>query len=722
MLAGFILFLAYFFFIYKPLYNTQVKLYIKNIPQNDIIANYNKSLPIQSESGFSNPFYNLIQIMKSDKLSSNLYDYLSAKHPEDLKKYGYTTKDKFKKSFPNNIKVSIEPSTDIMNVNLNWINKNTTIELLGELISEFKYINLDIKKTGDAKQREYLEQQINLLGTQLDDVRNQIRDYKVENQTMDAKDESLNVSRTRLDIEKQIEIIKSKIGSAELKIGELKNQLDVKDAKSALKSASVGEDPYIVKLNADLSVAQQALAKLQSEFTDEYPEIIRVKSEISQIKQNIQSRMTETLKNYKVEKIIYDTPSLSIVTDLARVQSEKTALIGELNGLTQSVKDLKEKESKLPGQIAGIEYLEKQETALAHAYLNGRQKLMEAVIKENQIVDNIIPLGEPTTPKAGLKKIFIKFVGFIMLGFLGAYAYLWIKDEFEDKWFDTAEIEDLTGKKIIGVIPWIKFFGSEAIANKNKTDSILDLSFKNIANSIIRRSYAEEARALSFLSTSDKRRKSSFIPVIAHKIARTGTSIVLIDTDFSAALNEKDKKRMGIDNLPFVGIIDLIDWLNKALRNSAQIEEEQIESMINQCLTKISAGGPDFSYSLDYISSPREVEDLHDYVSTTGFKMLINYLKKKYDFVLIDIPSKPAFFPEIQCLTDISDAVVIICSLETNKNKLITMVKNLDEAGKKVLGIIPREENTEIEKYFTEVSVNNDEYNDTETKPEALTV
>jgi uncharacterized protein involved in exopolysaccharide biosynthesis/Mrp family chromosome partitioning ATPase len=706
LIVGFLLFMLYFLFLFKPSYSTQVKLYIKNVPQNDIVINYNynKNQAVQSESGFSNPFYNLMQIMKSDKLASNMYDYLITQYPEDLKRLGVTKKETFIKSFSKNIKISIEPSTDILNVKFKWINKDHTLGMLEQTINEFKKLNLEIRKTGETKQREYLEQQIISLGTELDGVRNQIMGYKIQHKTANANEEAIQISKTRMDMESQLQATKSKRESFDSQIADLKNQLEVRDAKAALKAASIGKDPYIIKLNADLSAAQQSLAKLHSEFTDDFPEVIKIKSEIKEINKNINSRIKETVNNYKVNRIIYDEPSLSLVTDFTKIQSERAALSGQLIGLTKNIRELEAKEAKLPQQIAGIEMLEKQESALELAYQNGRQKLMEAVIKENQVVDNIIKLGEPTQPKFSAKNFLIKFICFIMLGFLGAFAYLYIKDGIDDRWFDTSEIEKLTGKKIIGTIPWIKSIDSDKFKDANKIDSIQDVSFTNLANSIIRRSYAENARVISFLSTSESRKQSSLIPVIAKKIAKTGASTILIDASFMAHSSE-DMNKLGLQNLPGIDIAELINNMNKMIRNSANLEEWQVTNAINSSIAKIMVGKNDLSYvNLDYIFSFSDINEIYDYVSSIGFKAILNYLKTKYDFVLVDIPPRPVFFPEIQSLTEISDTVVIICSMETNKEKLIKIVNKFDESGKKILGIIPREENTEIEKYFMETA------------------
>ncbi|MCK7461222.1 MAG: hypothetical protein MZU84_03725 [Sphingobacterium sp.] len=50
--------------------------------------------------------------------------------------------------------------------------------------------------------------------------------------------------------------------------------------------------------------------------------------------------------------------------------------------------------------------------------------------------------------------------------------------------------------------------------------------------------------------------------------------------------------------------------------------------------------------------------------------------------------------------------------METNREELVSLIKKLEKSNTKILGIIPREENSELEKYF--LSEIND-YNEAET-------
>ncbi len=695
VLAGFVLLTAYLLFAYKPSYKTEVDLYIKNIPRNDIITIYNKSDVIQSQTGLSNPLYNLMKILKSPRLSSGMYDYLEENHPKGLKKYGVKNKNKFISKFPKDIKATIQPSTDILKVSFKWVEKDKTIEVFNTIINEFKNINLEIRKTGESKQREYLNKQIAELGRQLDDVRNEIKNYKIENGILEAKNEGIELAKVRIGLEKEIELLKSQLSSNERKIEELTSQLDIPDAKSAIKAASIGEDPYLVKLNQNLASTEQKLANLTAEFTDEYPAVIRIKGELEQIRVNINKRIKETLNDFEVEKGIYDSSSIIIVNNLAKAQSDKVSIKAKLEKLTESIEELRKKEAELPKKIAGLEVLQKNEQALADAYLKGSQKLMEASLKENQLVDNIFPLGNPKKPSFDLIELLIKSMSILMLGFLGAFSYIWVKDDIEDKWFDSSEIEKLTGRKVLGIIPWIRRYDTHQEENK----AILDLAYKNIANSIINRSYKEDAQVLSFISSSCSKRKSSITSKIFENIITTGTSAVLLDTDFGPGRYEKDYGESS--QKPEVDIIDTLREINKYLRMSESVDENLICGLIDRSMVKVTVTGDNgIESSCDYIYSEKSVDDIYDFVSTPGFRVIIAYLKKKYELVFIDIPAKPVFFPEIENITGISDAVIILSAMETNKEELIKIVNKFSESDKKILGIISRQEDTEAEKYF----------------------
>lgn len=704
LLAGLLMFAAYMFFFYIPMFKSETKLFIRNIQKQDVITSFDGGSILQSESGFSNPLFNLIQILKSEELSGRVRDQIESKYPEDVKKLN--NGKKWNENFSKLIKAKLEPSSDVIKIKFNWVNKDHATDVLNTVVQEFKGINLDIRKSVEIKQREYLDTQITELGDQLDTLRREIKDYRLAKRAIDIDNESIELTKARILLEKQSEELRAQISFNQSKLSDLTRQLGVPNAQVALRSTGVGQDPYLAKLRENLMDAEQRYAKLGAKFTDSYPDVIAVKNEISEIKNNITRREKETLGSYSVKRGLYDRPSQDIATDLARTQADNVSLRSQYSTLTKGIGNIISQENQLPDKLLGLEELSKEEEALTTAYNNTKQKQLEARIKENQIVDNIYILNQPSEPKFQIIQLLAKFFGFVMMGFLAAFSIALIKEEIEDRWLNAREIEDVTNLKVLGILPWLK--SATSIPKDliiRDPNSIMGVAYGVIAANISSKSYSQDAQCISFISTVASRGKSLILPNIAATLARFDKSVVIVDTDFT------DPVRLLRDidiNIHYrkTDIIDIIEIINKNIRLKQEVDSHFIARIIKDAyypvVIKTDTGE---EVCFNYLCAGKKVNNIYDYVSTRGFRMVMEYLKSNYEFVLIDTPKKPFIFPEFTSIADSSDAVILMSAMESNRQALINIIDTLKKSDTKILGIIAREANSQLEKYFISESI-----------------
>ncbi|MDD3149735.1 MAG: hypothetical protein PHV68_02780 [Candidatus Gastranaerophilales bacterium] len=700
LFSSVVLFLIYLLFLYTPLYYTTASLFIKNIPKQDVITNYGGGSIVRSESGYSNPLFNLVKILESETLSSRIYEKLKDKYKKDLSVLGVNSKENWHGVFLNMLSSKVEPSTDIINISLKWSNKKNTSELLNIVIEEFKNENLSIRKSVETKQRKYLDIQLANIEDKLDTVRREIKDFKLTNMAVDVNNEITELTKARVDLEKQAEILKSELVYSDKKLADFSKQIGFPDAQSVLKSTAIGGDPYLVDLSRKLSAAQQLHANLSANFTPNFPEVLAVKNEIIEIKNDIGKRQEQSLEKFIITRGLYDKPSQDIATDLARVQAEKFSIQGQLNALNKGIKNIRKREAQIPTKILGLEQLQKEEDALKSAYNSVKQKQLEAQIKENEIVDNIIILNNPSSASYLFSLLVLKFCGFMLLGFMAALGIIWIKDDIEDKWTDSGEIENVTGKSALGAIPWLKNSNFEFNSFIQNSNSIMGLAYGNIAFNIIRKSNAENVKIISFISTTDSRNESSITSNMALTFAGLNKKVILVDTDFT-----QPAKLFNSLNLPVSmikkDILTIISEIKNDLRFSNDLNDRHIDLILKEAIIPIDIelnDGTKLEFS--YLCAGSKTHNIHSYIATPGYNRILEYLKRQYELVLIDTPSRPFIFPEFSIITNTSDSVVLISGLRNNKNKLTGIINKLNQNNINTLGIVSREEDSALEKYF----------------------
>ena len=435
--SAFAIFLFYFIFMYKPLYSSSAKIFIKDIPQQNVIAEFGGGSLVRSESGYSNPLFNLAQVLKSKNTSARVLSALKQKQEKDVKKINIKNEDEWHNYLSEHIKTKIIPSTDTLSISLKWINKDTTSNTLNEIIDQFKTENMGMRKAVAINQREFLEKNLNEISNKLTDIRQQIKNYTITNNGVDMNIEKAILVQARVEMQRDLELTKSKINYFDRKHRELADQIGISDVRVALRSASIGKDPYLENLFQNLAVSQQKLADLNGTFTEKYPRVIAAQNEVKSLNDVIKERQNQAFANLKIPQSnvrgIYDESSQEVIKEMAMAKAEKVSLANQLKEMEKGVNNLLQKESSLPEKILGLEELQKQESALKAAYESVKAKELEAIMNENSIVNNIFILDAPSKPVFVLTDLLFKFLGFLYLGVIAGIATAWGKDYIENK-------------------------------------------------------------------------------------------------------------------------------------------------------------------------------------------------------------------------------------------------------------------------------------------------
>ncbi len=714
-ITGLLLFLVYFFFFYTPLYTTTSNLYVKNIIKPSIVASFpDASSILRSESGYSNPLFNLYELIKSENLAFNVYKKVKEKYPDDLGKIGVINKESFFEAYLSLVVSEVIPSTDILSITLKWPDRENAREVLKIVIDEFRQENLKISRLIDSQKRIYLEQQTDVISKELDKLKEKIKDYKIKHGLNDAESEAASLAAIRIDLIKEISTLKAQINYNQKKFEEISRQLNIEEPAIALKAAGIGNDPYLRTLSQNLALARQNLATLRTRFTDKYYQIVEAKTKIEKLNADIEKRKEEVTQGAFLPRAIYDGPATELVSQFVLVHVEKISLKEMLNAQEEGIKDILKNEENLHINQIGLDDLKKQELAFFNAYQSIKAKQLEAQIKENEIVNNLLTLKSPTSADLFQISLLTKFVGFILFGALAGLGIAYIKQGIEDKWSSIDELKTITGQDVLGVIPWLK---DEFAQNAGK---IYDAAYSNITLELITKAYQEDASVLSFISTNLYQNKSIVIDNISQFLATLEKTSIMIDfsrefecetdiIDIANFVNDKLKEPKYKDLKTATGgnLLELrLNSDKKAnyllLNEFYEQYKDEIRKMLIKAFTRQDVTTHKKVISLYHlgISSNRDELGLKYLVSTKGFSVLLKLLKREFDFVFINTPHGNIMLPEINFIKKNSESIVLIASIDSNREGLINMVKNITESGQKILGIISREKDTELEKFY----------------------
>ncbi|MEB3245372.1 MAG: Wzz/FepE/Etk N-terminal domain-containing protein [Vampirovibrionales bacterium] len=690
LLLAIVMAVAYLLLLYVPLYKTSARVFIRNIPREDVVASYGSGQTVHTESGYSNPLFNYQQIIASERLASTLFKDYDARYPSDMRTLGAATHGEFLDAFSSLVDSRVLPSTDVIEINFRWPNKAHAQQAALRFIEGLKSTNLEIQQGITGKQKDNLNQELVAVSKELSDVREALKKFRIDAHSIDLAQEMESLTVTRIGLERDIEGVRAELSASERKVAELRRMLNLAPGQNVLAATSVGVDPLLVQTNQRLADATQRLGNLKSKFTDEYPAVAEVQGEIASLKMVIEARKKEVLGKQKNVRGIYDTPSSTLAVQLAQAEAETVALKARLSSLQGGVNDMRNKESEIPLKQMGLDELLKKEDALKAAYESVKKKQLEAQIKERVLIDNIVILQRPSSAALELKPLLVQLLGFLAFGLFLGFGGAWVKEGIQDQWASSSEIEQATGKPILGELPWLKKLNGERVF---LPDSPMGRSFATIATTLMQRSYLEQAQVISFISTAESRNGAYMTSNIALSLAASDRDVLLIDTDF---LNpRRHLTELGhVAPKPQTCFVEAITEVNRALRLNQKLNGD-LERLIKSAIVSIevspSERGIAGAKTLHYLSANAPESRIYEYVASRGFTEILAYLKRTYEFVLIDTPSTPSSFPEVYTIGNLAEGVVILSAIKSSRDKLLRLIRLLNNAKVKTLGIVTRE-------------------------------
>lgn len=701
---GLVLLAAYWVFFHVPTYETTAKLYVRNIRKENVIGQYGGGSTVRSESGYSNPLFNYLQMIESQKLAARLYEPYNSQYSDDMARFSVYSMPKWYRLYPKLVRAKVVPSTDIIKISFQWSDAEDAPKAFEALIDEFKSMNLGILNQTGGDRRDYLEGELKRIDTELTETRERIQQFQVSEHAVDLQNELQSLTQMRVRLEEQAQLLRGKVEFSKQKYARLANQLNLPDAEAALKATGIGTDPYLVRLRHDLAAMQQEYARGLTKMTDKHPEIIALKSELMLMERQIADRQAAIVGNAARSNQfpgIYDEAAAGLVGDFARVEADLVSQQAQLESLRRSIASIQNQEGEIPAKKVMMEQLSKREKSLATAYDDVLNSLMEASLKEKQVADNIEILSAPSKAKPVLLPVVVKGVAFILFGLMLGLGMAWFKRDIQDNWVSADEMSEYTQWPVLGVVPWLDKLKDDP-QNAKASRSLRDLSYVQLTDLLVNRTYVtteahQRAQWLSFVSPVDSRSANPTISNVAAQLVNRGKKVVVIELephiDYRKSLMVWREGRHEFT--------DLITKLNEHVYKPSPISKAELREQVMQACWEVSH--PSLSQSegrFYYLPKTKQRVFVDDLVASPGFAEFMQVLKSAVDFVLMDLPAKPWVLPDMSHVLRQSDGVVVVTPLNGHRKALMQGMHQLNRLGANVLGVIAREKMGSIDRYM----------------------
>ncbi|MEG0093798.1 MAG: CpsD/CapB family tyrosine-protein kinase [Erysipelotrichaceae bacterium] len=207
--------------------------------------------------------------------------------------------------------------------------------------------------------------------------------------------------------------------------------------------------------------------------------------------------------------------------------------------------------------------------------------------------------------------------------------------------------------------------------NTNKKGNQFDYAeiYRQLRTNIEYSSFEKNLQVINFTSTNPSEGKSSVVSNLAMVSVAKYKSVLLIDCDLRKPVQHK---LFQVSNK--VGLSDLI-------RNFENFDVRE-DTYFQKFKDKDNEG------KLYLLSAGTKIPNPQEMLASEKFKSLIEKLRSRFDFILIDCPPISAVADAIP-ISNVSDGTIFIVSAkDTNKNDARTALTQLQRNGVNVLGAV----------------------------------
>lgn len=411
--------------------------------------------------------------------------------------------------------------------------------------------------------------------------------------------------------------------------------------------------------NSSVAVLKQKYLELQvqranlSKYKPEYPEVIRINSQIDDVKRAV---------DLEIHNVIN-----SIHTDHKLFMAKETAIAKELH--KQQTKSL-----RLSNDMIAYTALKRDAESDRTLYLEASKRLREITLTQGLIANNIrvveradVPIAP--IPAGRMKKMLLSV---IMGGCLGV-GFALIREYLDKRFTKVEEVERYLHVPFLGIIPHHKLEkqGTYRPVMLHAPGSLASETYRMLRTRI--QASPLEIKTLLITSTIAGEGKSTTAANLGVAFAQLGLRVLLVDADL---------RRPSLHR-PFtltadVGLTDVlgngVDWGKVALTTG-------VENL------KVLPVG----------FRPHNPSDL---LSQRHMKTLVASLKSAFDLVLFDAPPVLSL-PDAETLAPAMDGVLLVHSPTRGEKEMTLVAKGLlERVGGKLIGVIFNNVTEKEHKYY----------------------
>ncbi len=501
----------------------------------------------------------------------------------------------------------------------------------------------------DKKNRE-ASKTLSFVNTQVNKINSNLQDSEVKIENFKKNSNSVSLDRKAFSLSTRLDRTKADLSKVMIQIGILGSiARDTKKGKTlrdiSLSGLNIKEGQFsLLSLVNKLQEASLKLNALKVDYTDEYPDVKKIKKQIIQLKNSIISMVSNMQKNFNEQK------------QLLKLSIKKQKVI--ISTLPKNEKILGRLKRKFIVNEKIYSYLLEKQASVAIS--------KASTVSNNRILDEALLPTSPISPKRQM----IVITGFV-LGLIFAIGFSLLRAFLDDRIKYEHDITKNVKIPILGIIPHIKN-NTEQISLHRFPKSIIAESFRNLRTNLNFMLKGESTHTIAITSTVSSEGKTTIAINLASIMSMANKKTIIVSTDMRRPALHK-RFRLPNDK----GMSTLLSH-NSSLYDVIQNTNYQ---------------------NLDIITSGPIPPNPSELIHGSMMSEILNKLKKDYDIIIVDTPPV-GLVTDARMLLHFADTTIYVVRAEYSKKAFL---KNIEKISKfkniSGLGILINDLKDDSQKY-----------------------
>lgn len=579
--------------------------------------------------------------------------------PEDRLFFTVHTFQKTIKKLRKSIEINREGKTNIFTLSAFSPSPFMARLLANSIAEKYREARLEQKRENIHYSFSFVDDQLSTIEQKLQQAELDLSAFKSRNRLTILDESSRDLINTLSSFEAE-EV------RTELDLAEYQNKL--KDFKKEVERRGFFDQTYLTPTNNNdtrtpfavlleqLSNAELRRLELLQKRKENHPDVISVNDQIEKIKEKLSHYNENTITSYQI-----------IINALKKKQA----------GLKKLISEYGSKVEKLPGSEALLAELIRKKNVYEKMYnllMDKREELRVAEYSRLQEISILERAALPTEPVSPRKKI--NAIMGLVLGLIFGFVVVFVSEFFEKRITSVEEVEHIYKLPILSIIPRY----SRGLIEKIDISSGLEKKLVVLMNeqTLIRQSFGilrtklirllnQEHQILMVTSCEANTGKTSTVANLAVSLAKIGKKTLVIDADL---MNPTIESFFNIQpDQP-----GLIEYLSKD--DVVPSLHKPFESVYPEMHFYIlSAGKPGYHNPDELLNSEK-------------MGRLINYLKPRFDIILVDTSPVTKTIEPIVLGKLIKQVLIVVQPDLTFKDSLAFALQEMKQFEMNVLGSV----------------------------------